>query len=255
MRAPIMIIAQISDTHLELGTPAGEQRLRDFRRTIADINRLDPAPDVIVHSGDIVHNGRSDEYAAAQDILSAARAPVYVLPGNKDDRANLHAAFAAQGYLSPSPEFIDYGIEDFPVRLIALDTMSTQSNKGDFCSERAGRLSALLDAEPSKPVVLFAHHPPFRVNEGPDEHHYESREMAMRLRGTILQCDRVAAVFCGHVHRAVRGAVGGIRAASMPSIATNLRKGEYPENMKSRPVYHLHYFEPDASFVTQSRIV
>jgi len=68
-----MIIAQISDTHLELGTPEGEQRRKDFERTIADINALDPAPDVIVHSGDIVHNGRSDEYAAAQDILSKAK--------------------------------------------------------------------------------------------------------------------------------------------------------------------------------------
>ena len=98
MRALIMIIAQISDTHIELETPEGEHRLRDFADTIAGINRLDPAPDVIVHSGDIVHNGLREEYAAAQAILNSARAPVYVLPGNKDDRANLHKAFAGNGY-------------------------------------------------------------------------------------------------------------------------------------------------------------
>ena len=40
-------------------------RIRDFERTIADINSLDPRPDVIVHTGDIVHNGRPDEYAEA----------------------------------------------------------------------------------------------------------------------------------------------------------------------------------------------
>ncbi len=60
-----MIIAQISDTHIALDTPDAERRLRDFERTIADINALDPAPDVIVHTGDIVHNGRPDEYAEA----------------------------------------------------------------------------------------------------------------------------------------------------------------------------------------------
>ena len=52
-----MIIAQISDTHLTLDAPDADRRLRDFAHTIADINALDPAPDVIVHTGDIVHNG------------------------------------------------------------------------------------------------------------------------------------------------------------------------------------------------------
>jgi 3',5'-cyclic-AMP phosphodiesterase len=38
-----MIIAQISDTHVALDTPDAGRRLRDFARTIADINALDPA--------------------------------------------------------------------------------------------------------------------------------------------------------------------------------------------------------------------
>ena len=89
----IMIIAQISDTHMALDSPDADQRIRDFERTIADINALDPAPDVIVHSGDIVHNGRQDEYAEAVRSSLRRRAPVYVMPGNKDDRANLARGF------------------------------------------------------------------------------------------------------------------------------------------------------------------
>ena len=53
-----MIIAHISDTHLALDAPDAERRMRDFASTIADINALDPPADVIVHTGDIVHNGR-----------------------------------------------------------------------------------------------------------------------------------------------------------------------------------------------------
>ncbi len=82
-----MIIAQISDTHIALDSPDADQRIRDFELTIADINALDPAPDVIVHTGDIVHNGRRDEYIQAMATLAKARAPVYVLAGNKDQRA------------------------------------------------------------------------------------------------------------------------------------------------------------------------
>ena len=89
-----MIIAQISDTHVALNTRDADRRIRDFEVTIADINALDPAPDVIVHTGDIVHNGRQDEYAEAVAVLAKARAPVYVLAGNKDNRANLRNAFS-----------------------------------------------------------------------------------------------------------------------------------------------------------------
>jgi 3',5'-cyclic AMP phosphodiesterase CpdA len=84
-----MIIAQISDTHIALDTPDADQRMRDFASTVTDINALDPAPDVIVHTGDIVHNGRADEYGKAVATLAKARVPVYVMVGNKDDRANL----------------------------------------------------------------------------------------------------------------------------------------------------------------------
>jgi Icc protein len=98
-----MIIAQISDTHIALDTPDADQRIRDFELTIADINALDPAPDVIVHTGDIVDNGRQDEYAQAVATLAKALALVYVLAGNKDNRANLREAFSAGGYLRPIP--------------------------------------------------------------------------------------------------------------------------------------------------------
>src|SRR5258708_19250158 len=96
-----MIIAQISDTHLALDTPDANQRIRDFALTVVDINALDPAPDVIVHTGDIVHNGRQDEYAQAVATLAKARAPVYVLGGNRDNRPNFRAAFSPVEYLSP----------------------------------------------------------------------------------------------------------------------------------------------------------
>lgn len=250
-----MIIAQISDTHIALDTPDADQRIRDFERTIADINALDAAPDVIIHTGDIVHNGRAEEYAEAVRILVKARAPVYVIPGNKDDRANLRAVFLSFGYLAPDSGFIDYAIEDYPVRLIAVDTLSSGSNKGDFCPARARRLVELTDAETTKPIAAFAHHPPFGVPVGPDPLNFETPEMVARLREALQHSGRVVAVFSGHVHRGTAGRVGSIPATVMPSIATTLRKGEYPPHMKARPVYHIHRFDPVWGFITESRIV
>lgn len=250
-----MIIAQISDTHLALDTPDADQRISDFALTVADINALDPAPDLIVHTGDIVHNGRQDEYAQAVAILAKAQAPVIVLAGNKDNRANLRRAFAAKGYLAPDSDFIDYAIDEYPVRLIALDTLSSGSNKGDFCSERVSRLIDLIDAETTKPIAVFTHHPPFEVMVGPDRVHFETPEIMSRLRQALQHSGRVIAVFSGHVHRAAAGHVGGIPATVVQCIATTLRKGEYPPHMKLRPVYQVHRFDPVWGFTTETRIV
>jgi 3',5'-cyclic AMP phosphodiesterase CpdA len=248
-----MIIAQISDTHIALDAPDADQRMRDFALTVADINALDP--DVIVHTGDIVHNGRQDEYDQAAATLANARAPVYVLTGNRDDRARLRAAFSDRGYLVPASDFVHYAIDDYPVRLIALDTLSSGSNKGDFCRERAGHLIDMIDSETTKPIAVFTHHPPFEVTVGPDPLHFETPEKMSRLQRALQHSGRVIAVFSGHVHRAAAGYVESIPATVMPCIATTLRKGEYPADLRTRPVYQVHRFDPAWGFTTETRIV
>jgi 3',5'-cyclic-AMP phosphodiesterase len=250
-----MIIAQISDTHIVLDPPEADQRIQDLALTVADINALDPAPDVIVHTGDIVHHGRQDEYAQAVAMLAKARAPVYVLAGNKDNRANLREAFSACGYLAPDSDFVEYAIDDYPVRLIALDTLSSGSNKGDFCHERVRHLIDLIDAETTKPIAVFTHHPPFEVTVGPHPHHFKTRDAMLDLRRALQHSGRVVAVFSGHVHRPAAGHIASIPASVMPCIATTLRKGEYPADMKKRPVYQVHRFDPVWGFATETRIV
>ena len=248
-----MIIAQISDTHLTLDTPDADQRRRDFALTIADLNALDPRPDVIVHTGDVVHNARKDEYSEAAAILGKARAPIYLLAGNRDGRANLHAAFAADGYLRSS-DFLDYAIDDYPVRLIAVDTLGP-GNRGDFCAERTRRLTDLIEGNTRKPIAVFTHHPPFEVLVGPDRFHFERADAVSRLCQALQHSERVVAVFSGHVHRAATGYVGNIPATVVQCIATTLRKGEYPPHMKTRPVYQVHRFDPLWGFTSETRIV
>jgi 3',5'-cyclic-AMP phosphodiesterase len=142
-----------------------------------------------------------------------------------------------------------------PVRLIALDTLSSGSNKGDFCRERVRHLIDMIDSETTKPIAVFTHHPPFEVTVGPDSLHFETPEIMSRLRRALQHSGRVVAVFSGHVHRAAAGYVESIPATVMPCIATSLRKGEYPAGMKTRPVYQLHRFDPVWGFTTETRIV
>ncbi len=250
-----MIIAQISDTHIAKGAPDADRRASDLERTIADINALDPPVDVIIHTGDIVHGGRREDYARAASLLGRARAPAYVAIGNRDDRGNLRQAFGAWACPAADAEFLDYAVEDFPVRLIAVDTVISGSNKGEFCPERARRLTELIDTETTKPIAVFMHHPPIVVTVGPDPLNFVTPEAMARLQQILQQSGRVVAVFCGHVHRSTAGCIGAIPTIVAPCTATTLRKGDYPARMLGQPVYHLHRFDPAYGFCTEARIV
>jgi len=249
-----VLIAQISDTHLALDTPDADRRRADFAAVVADINALDPAPDLIVHSGDIVHNGLAEEYAEARAILERAQAPVYAMAGNKDERGNLSAAFSADGYFDPGSDFIQYAVEGHPVRLVMLDTVSISSNKGDFCARRIEELHRLIGADPVRPVAVFLHHPPFEVLVGPERMHFESQEVMSRLCDALRQSGRVSALFCGHVHRPTEGHVGDIPVTVATAVATTLRKGDYPAQMEGRPIYYLHRFDPSGGATTETRV-
>jgi len=249
-----VIIAQISDTHLILEGPGSAERIADFEAVIADINTLDPAPDVIVHTGDIVHNGRPDEYAAAAEILQRARVPVHVMAGNKDHRANLRAAFAGGGFLPGDSTFIDYAIDAYPVRLLMLDTVNSESKKGDFCTERLARLAVLLRSDSAKPVAVFTHHPPFEVLVGPERFHFDDLGAMGQLAAALDAHGQVIALFSGHVHRPTMGRVGRIPAVVMPSVATGMRYGTYPTQIKGRPLYFVHRSCQHGGFSTETHV-
>ncbi len=252
----LMIIAQISDTHIALDTPDADRRLSDFARTIAHINALDPPPDVIIHTGDIVHNGWPDEYAAAVAVLArGARARSMCWRETGTTAPTCAPRFRGLDIWRRESDFIQYAIEDFSVRLLVLDTLSTASNKGDFCAERARHLIEMIDADTTRPIAVFAHHPPFEVLVGPDRIHFADMAAIERLREALVNAGRVVGVFCGHVHRPTTGAVAHIPATVATSVATTLRNGEYPAEMKDRPIYLLHRFDPDGRFVTETQIV
>lgn len=250
-----MIIAQVSDTHIALDAPDAERRASDLERTLADIDALDPPADVIIHTGDIAHGGRSEDYALAAALLRKTRTPVYVAPGNRDDKGNLRQAFSPWACPVSGPGFLDYAVENFPVRLLAVDSVSPGSNKGDFGPERARRLIELIDAEPTRPIAVFMHHPPFLVTVGPDRLHFGTSEAMSRLQRTLQHSGRVAAVLCGHVHRSTWGRIGEIPVMVAPCTATPLRKGHFPPHLQNRPIYHLHRFDSAGGFGTEARIV
>ena len=249
-----MIIAQISDTHIDPDHPNSAQRLRDVERVVAAINALDPAPDVVIHTGDMAHNGTAEKYEAALDILRNLRVPLHAAAGNRDDRALIRSNFPTGRDLMPGMDFLQYEIDDHPVRLIALDTLSGVSNMGDYCDARSQCLSRALNAQINKPCALFMHHPPFEVRESKYRWQYDNQDAIERLSGVIGAYDHVVGLFCGHTHRQSVGTIAGVPAGTVPSVAIDLRLGDLPEAAETAPVFQLHHYRLNAGFATELHI-
>jgi 3',5'-cyclic AMP phosphodiesterase CpdA len=85
-----LVVAHLTDTHFghELGEAAYRTRL-----VLDELLRMDPRPDVLVHSGDVADHGYAEEYDEAVQVLSTWEGPLVICPGNHDVRAPYVAAF------------------------------------------------------------------------------------------------------------------------------------------------------------------
>ena len=215
-----MIIAHISDFHVDLcvQTRGGKIDTRErLRQAVAHVNTFQPAPDVVLATGDLVNDGAPEQYAMVAQALAALPMPCYVIPGNHDDRENLRRAFAEKSYLTDTTEFVHYVVEHHPLRLIALDTLVPGRDEGELCQRRLTWLQARLAEAPQRPTVILMHHPPFAT--GLPVFDSMSLRGAARMGEIIRQYPQIEAVICGHVHRSIHTRWHGTVACTAPSVS------------------------------------
>lgn len=253
-----MIIAQISDTHLHDPAVFGQKaqpRLADFRATVAHLKALDPQPDVIVHTGDVSQDATHAEYELAREVLSTLDQPVLPIVGNRDRRNPFLNVFGEWIGLTPDSDFVQYAYNGGRVRLVAADTLTTETRVGDFCDRRREMLEDLLGANANQPTILILHHPPTDVPALRNPLQFVSPEAAGILCNVIQENRQILRVFGGHTHRADTVAVGDTLLSTSPSIATELREDTYPHSRKTQPVYQVHHILADGSITSRSEIV
>jgi len=249
-----MIIVQITDLHVRPpGTYAyGRVPTNDMlSSTIRQINAMQPKPDVILATGDLVHMGMVEEYGVLHDLLSELKAPVYLVPGNHDQRANLASVFSDHDYL-PKQGFQQYVVEDFPVRLIALDTLIEGKGGGTLCAERLAFLEAALTAGRGKPTVIFMHHPPFRTMI--DHMDVIGLDAAEALGEIVARHPEVERILCGHLHRPIQLRWRGTLASTAPSTAhqvvLDLRPNAVGAFALEPPGFQVHAWAPETGIVS-----
>jgi 3',5'-cyclic AMP phosphodiesterase CpdA len=254
-----MLVAQITDTHimapgkLLLGVVDTASALE---RAVSALNSLDPVPDVTVLTGDLVESGAAEEYAHLRTLLAPLRMPVFAIPGNHDAREPMRKAFIGDGYL-PREGFLNYAIEDYPLRIIALDTLIPGEGGGLLCSDRLRWVDDILAAAPDRPTLVLMHHPPFMT--GIERMDRAGLDGIGAFAEIIRGHPQVERILCGHLHRPIESRFAGTIAGTAPSPAHQIVLDLRPEARLSfafePPGYQLHYWREGIGLVTHTAAI
>src|SRR6516225_5618104 len=80
-----LAFAQISDSHMGFNKPANPDVAATLKAAVEKINALGTPPEFILHTGDITHLSKPEEFDAVDQILKGARSrDIFYVPGEHD---------------------------------------------------------------------------------------------------------------------------------------------------------------------------
>src|SRR5579863_2401114 len=158
---------QISDTHVGFAKPANPDPVGTLRETIARVKALPQQPDFIVHTGDISHLARPEQFDTARSLLSEMNLPIHFIPGEHDilngtdPRPYLdHFGAGAQGNGATGNGW--YSFDSHGVHFVALVNVVQLGDKGmgTLGPDQLAWLKAdLAQHTASTPIVVLSHFP------------------------------------------------------------------------------------------------
>jgi 3',5'-cyclic AMP phosphodiesterase CpdA len=253
------IVGQISDLHIKVQGKLS-YRVVDcaamLARCVEEILRLPQRPDVLLVTGDLVDFGRIEEYSHLRRLLAPLPMPYYLLPGNHDERSALRAAFPEHAYLRQWQPYVQYAIEDWPLRIVALDTVIPGEGGGRLDRARLEWLEETLSRS-KKPTLVIMHHPPFPTLIG----HMDriGLEGSDALEKIIARHPQVERILCGHLHRPIQYRFAGTIASTCPSpahqVALDLAPDAKSHFKMEPPGFQLHAWREGMGVVSHTAFI
>jgi 3',5'-cyclic-AMP phosphodiesterase len=243
-----MIIAQISDTHLD----GGERALRRTRRIMDYLRGCDV--DVILATGDLADHGLISEYEEVKASL-AADVPVLMLPGNHDVRSAYRKVLLGTEGETPINQVHRVGGAVFAL----CDSTIPGRNEGSLAPETLVWLRSVL-AESDAPTFIALHHHPIPMHNPLVDS--IGLGNADELAALVLEFPQVVAVLCGHAHTSAVGtfsgrpllvAPGSVSALRLPWTSAEPTTWENTIDFEAPPGVAFHVLSEDGGLMTHFR--
>lgn len=213
--APLFV--QISDSHIGFHQAANPHPEATLARVVSGINALDAQPKFVMHTGDVTHLSKPEQFTSARDLLHGLRAPYFVLPGEHDfignDPKNYVQTFRGDALHGSNTGW--YSWDDAGVHYVALVNVFNFEKMGLLGTDQLAWLERdLRGVKTSTPLIVFAHVPLYALYE-PWGWTTEDGAKALAM---LRRFDRVS-VLNGHIHQVVRHTDGNIEFATAASTA------------------------------------
>lgn len=211
-----LFFAQISDTHLGYAKDANADVPGTVRAGIDRLRALPRPPAFLLHTGDISHLSKPEEFDQADQLVGASRLQVFYVPGEHDLLDGDGAAYReryGKGSLGAGWHSFDHGGVHF-VGLVNVADLKP-GGMGRLGEEQLEWLEADLAARSAEtPVVVFAHIPLWTVY--PDWG-WGTEDAAQAL--SYLRRFGSVTVLNGHIHQVMQKVEGNVAFHTAMSTA------------------------------------
>ncbi|MFT8607732.1 MAG: metallophosphoesterase [Liquorilactobacillus ghanensis] len=219
-------IVQLSDLHLP---SQGEkfsfnQRLdpqKKLENCFADVSRLPEKPEMIVLSGDLIHEGTADDYERLREYLfvkqEELKTKINVILGNHDRIGAFYAGF--YGLEVKGQEHYYYRQQTSLVDYYFLDSNYQNMEQGFLSADQLTWLNEKLQENTNKPSLLFLHHPV--AGTSLETMRFSILQNDQELL-KIVQGTNVRGIFSGHIHFATNELLKGVLCSTAESTAYHI---------------------------------
>lgn len=204
-------VLQLTDTHLysnPIGSLLGMNTLDSFQRVIQHFHAHHWPVDLLLATGDLVHDASPEGYARMGEILSSFEVPVFCLPGNHDVPSVMHR------HLGTRQVHTDTVADHGNWRFVMLDSVIPGEEGGRLDREQLSQLEQAL-ASTDRHVLVCMHHQPIKVGSNWID------TMAIDNPGPLFEIidrhEHVRGILWGHVHQTFEAQHDGVRLMASPS--------------------------------------
>ena len=213
------LLAHLSDPHIGAEW-FDDQSVPRLAAAVESVRAIRPQPDAVLVTGDIADHATDEEYEQVRELLTPLQAPLYVLPGNHDDRDALRRNFDLPG---SDGEPVRYSVDLGPLRLVVLDTTRPGEASGALEGEQLDWLDAELAAAPNQLTLIAMHHPPIVIGVPAWDEIGLAASDRLALGAVIERHQQVRRIVCGHFHSTITGELAGRGVLVVPSTYVQTR--------------------------------
>jgi 3',5'-cyclic AMP phosphodiesterase CpdA len=224
------LFVQISDTHIGFTKEANPDVGGTLDQVIDRVNGLPSRPAFILHTGDITHLSKAEEFDAARQHLSRLKvSELHTTPGEHDVIGGPQAYLDRFGQASKGRGY--YSFDQDGVHFVGLvNVMDFKAGGlGAFGADQLAWLKDDLNGRPaSQPLVIFAHMPMWTIYEPWGWGTADSSQVLELVRrfGSVT-------VLNGHIHQIVQKTEGHVvfhtaRSTAYPQPAAGDGPGPGP---------------------------